>query len=377
MKYRLLFFTFFLLFVSCGKDNSNENIIPDPSKTGEVPPSITAMTATCFYGSTVVITGTNFSPNVAENVVKFDDINATVTQATSTSLTVTAPNLAGAPAADVTVTRSGVVSNSKNIAVDVDQNKVATYTWTTHSVKPGVTYKTGQFSLFGTSLRRIHILDITLNAENTLGIGVATSHKATVAICNDYNAVAGVNAGYFPLGGARDKDPYIRIDGKTVQNGHLGVSQLFTNSALLINNNVATVRKFTDSGTNLNQVAAVIPPSQAQNIIVCGPMLITDGSIEDLNMSQSHNSSSTGRTGLGVVEDGTRVFMVVIDYNGDVMGVSTLQLAKILQALGAVDAMNLVGGGSSTMFVENMGESGRVSNNTYSQRSVKSVIYVK
>jgi exopolysaccharide biosynthesis protein len=263
------------------------------------------------------------------------------------------------------------------IVVDVDQNKVATYKWTTHSVKPGVTYKTGQFNLFGTSLRRIHVLDVMLTAGNSLRIGVATPHKGTVALCKDYKASAGVNAGYFPLGGASDKDPYIRIDGKTVQNGHLGVSQLFTNAALLIHDDVASVRKFRESGTNLNLVASAIPPSQAQNIMVCGPMLISEGIIEDLNMSQSHNSSLTGRTGIGVTEDGKRIFMVVMDYNGDVTGVNTLQLAKILQALGAVNAMNLDGGGSSTMFVENMGEDGRVSHNTFSQRMVKSVIYVR
>jgi hypothetical protein len=167
-----------------------------------------------------VITGTNFSAHTADNVVKFGDITATVTHATSTSLTVIAPDLEEAAAAEVRVTRSGVASNSVRIVVDVDQNKVATYKWTTHSVKPGVTYKTGQFNLFGTSLRRIHVLDVMLTAGNSLRIGVATPHKGTVALCKDYKASAGVNAGYFPLGGASDKDPYIRIDGKTVQNGH-------------------------------------------------------------------------------------------------------------------------------------------------------------
>lgn len=94
-------------------------------------------------------------------------------------------------------------------------------------------------------------------------------------------------------------------------------------------------------------------------------------------MSQSHNSSLTGRSGLGVTADGKRVFLVVVDYNGDVTGVSTLQLAKILQALGAVNAMNFDGGGSSTMFVKNQGGDGRVSTNTNSQRLVRSVVYVK
>ncbi|MNL31937.1 hypothetical protein D3C87_1537560 [compost metagenome] len=233
--------------------------------------------------------------------------------------------------------------------------------------------------MFGETLRRVYVLDITLNASNTLGIGFTTTDVNTVTMCNNYNAVAGVNAGYFPFGGASDKDPYIRINSTTVQNGHLNVSQIFTNSALLINNNVATVRKFTEAGKNLNLVAAAIPTTEAQNIIVCGPMLISSGVIEALDMSTGHNYSETGRTGLGVTTDGKRLFMVVVDYGGGVTGVTTLQLAKILQALGAVNAMNLDGGGSSTMFVSNQGANGRVNfptGGTY-MRPVRSVIYVK
>lgn len=343
------------------------------------PPVITSVPSTCFYNATVIISGNNFSTRAEDNIVRFGTVQATVTAASKTALTVTAPNLGAATSADVTVSKLGMVSNAKTIDVEIDQNKIATYnSWTTHIVKPGVTYKTAQLPLFSASQRRIHILDVTLNDANTLGIGVALPNKTTVAICNDYNAVAGVNAGYFPIAGATaDKDPYIRINGTAIQSGHAVVSEIYSNSALLIHNNVATVRKFTQGGNNLNAVAAAIPVSEAQNIIVCGPMLITSGVIENLNMSQSHNSSLTGRTGLGVTADGKRVFLVVADYNGDVTGVSTLQLAKILQALGAVNAMNFDGGGSSTMFVKDQGADGRVSTNTNSQRLVRSVVYVK
>lgn len=349
----------------------------------DIPPSITSVTATCFYGSTVVIQGNNFSPDKDDNIVKFGTVVGTVTAATKTSLTVITPDLGSATTADITVTKSDIVSNSRSITVDVDQNKIATYDWTTSSVKPGVIYKTGEFNLFGETLRRIYILDVTLDASNTLGIGFSTTSAATVTMCNNYNAVAGVNAGYFPYGTSTDKDPYIRINGTKVQDGHMNVSPLYTNSALLIHNNVATVRKFTESGRNLNLVAAAIPAAQAQDIIVCGPMLITSGVIENLDMSTGHNNSLTGRTGLGVTADGKRVFMVVVDTGGGtvntVTGVSTLQLAKILQALGAVNAMNLDGGGSSTMFVKDHGDNGRVNYPTGGtwQRPVRSVIYVK
>jgi exopolysaccharide biosynthesis protein len=360
-----------LVATSCSDKADHEEILS--------PPSIVSMTASCFYNSTVVITGKGFSTNKEDNIVKFGAVSGTVTEAKSTSLSVKVPDLASASTVDVTVTNSGLISNAKSIAIDVDQNKIATYTWTSTITKPGIIYKSGQFSLFGSTQRSIHILDITLDASNTLGIGFAASNISTTAMSNNYNAFAGVNAGYFKLSGSYDKDPYIRIDGAVIQSGDLNVNSVFTNSVLIVNENVATVRKFTQDHYNQNLIAAAIPVAQAKNMIVCGPMLVTSGKIESLDMSVSHNSSQTARTGLGVSADGKRVFLVVVDTGGGFTGVNTIQLAKILQALGAVDAMNFDGGGSSTMFVKNQGSNGLVNSpngGTY-QRPVRSIVYVK
>lgn len=343
------------------------------------PLSITKVTDVCFTGSTVVLAGNNFSLNKEENIVKFSNVEATVTAVTKTSLTVVTPHLGDATTADITVTKFGVVSNALSISVDADQSKVAAYNWTTHTARQGIVYKTGEFPLFGSSTRRINIIDITLNESNTLGIGFNTTNKSTVAMCNDYGAVAGINAGYFPISGATDKDPYIRINGVKIQDGHTsGVSVHFTNAALLIHNNVASVRRLGTSGSNLNTVAAAIPVSEAENVIVCGPMLITDGVIDIVSPTNSHNTSLTARTGLGVSADGKRVFMVTVDTGNGSTGMSTPQLAKILQALGAVNAINFDGGGSTTMFVRDHGTSGLVNVPSGGvQRAVRSVIYVK
>ncbi|NGM62618.1 hypothetical protein G5B30_11900 [Sphingobacterium sp. SGG-5] len=346
---------------------------------GNTAPFLTSVTPTCFYNSTVVIAGAHFSSNKADNIVKFGTIEGTVTEATKTTLTVIAPNLGAATNADITVTKFGEVSNALNIDVDVDQNKVATYNWTTHTARPGLVYKTGEFTLFGSTTRRVHILDVTLNASNTLGIGFSTTNAATVTMCNNYGAMAGINAGYFPLGETVDKDPYIRINGETVQEGHTsGVSVHFANAALLIHNNVASVRRLGTSGGTLNRVAAAIPVSEAENIIVCGPMLVVDGVIDIVNPDNPHNLSSTARTGLGVTADGKRVFMVAVDTGNGVTGVTTEQLAKTLQALGSRNAMNFDGGGSTTMFVKDHGINGLVNLPSGGvQRAVRSIVYVK
>ncbi len=53
-------------------------------------------------GSSVVITGTNFSPTLSENIVKFSGAEAVVTDVTATTVTATVP--AGAPTGDVDIT---------------------------------------------------------------------------------------------------------------------------------------------------------------------------------------------------------------------------------------------------------------------------------
>lgn len=77
-----------------------------------IPPVITTVTGTMFYGAIVVITGENFSPIKEENIVKFGEI-----EATRALLTVTAPDLGSANIADVTVTKSDLVSNAMSIAI--------------------------------------------------------------------------------------------------------------------------------------------------------------------------------------------------------------------------------------------------------------------
>src|SRR5690606_7986795 len=138
--------------------------------TGTTAPLITSVTPTCFYNSTVIITGAGFSLNVEDNIVKFGEVEGTVTEATKTSLTVVTPDLGTATQADITVTKLVVVSDVMSIVVDIDQSKVASYDWTWHTASPGVVYKTGEFTLFGSTTRRIHVFDVPVDASNTLGI---------------------------------------------------------------------------------------------------------------------------------------------------------------------------------------------------------------
>ena len=85
--------------------------IPGVVATGGGVPTVTGITPTTgAAGATVTITGTNFNSTPANNTVKFSGVLATVTAATSTSLTVTVPT--GAITGTVSVTTAGGTATS-------------------------------------------------------------------------------------------------------------------------------------------------------------------------------------------------------------------------------------------------------------------------
>ncbi len=92
-------------------------------------PTITSIApAKGKVGQTVVITGIDFSTNPSENIVSFNGVEATVSESTATTLTVTVP--AGAETGNVTVTRDGesngvlfTVSVSYTVVIDLSADE--------------------------------------------------------------------------------------------------------------------------------------------------------------------------------------------------------------------------------------------------------------
>jgi len=79
-----------------------------------IPPTITSFAPTSgVVGSTITITGTNFSTtSIADNIVKINGTLATVTAATATTLTITVPT--GATTGKIKVTLNGIDATSSS-----------------------------------------------------------------------------------------------------------------------------------------------------------------------------------------------------------------------------------------------------------------------
>lgn len=88
-------------------------------------------------------------------------------------------------------------------------------------------------------------------------------------------------------------------------------------------------------------------------ILAGTPLLIKDGIIIEA-LSQRNSSFYTKphpRTAIGILADGTLVLLVVAGSQTAAIGLTIMELAEYMQQLGCVHALNLDGGGSSSMVI--------------------------
>ncbi len=169
-----------LFIFSCGSEN-NDPAPPPPAPeltlTGFSPTTGTA-------GTVVTLTGTNFSATPASNVVKFNGVVTTVTSATTTSLTVSAP--VGGTTGKITVEVGNHVATSSN-SFTFDAPPVSNLSITSFSPATGTT---------GTSVTIIGTNFAPVTADNLVKIN-GTPAGVTQASATTLTAVvsAGTTSG--------------------------------------------------------------------------------------------------------------------------------------------------------------------------------------
>jgi exopolysaccharide biosynthesis protein len=151
------------------------------------------------------------------------------------------------------------------------------------------------------------------------------------AMVSLYRPIAAINGTFF---NPRTKHPVgdIVIEGTHVNKGKLRTAFIVQGPFAVI----TTIPVATDF------------TGKVENLLACGPRLLTDGRITVYPAAEGFRDRRlfrpARRSAIGVTRNG-KVIMAVI-----VTPVTLTKAAKIMQALGCIDAMNLDGGGSSALY---------------------------
>ena len=259
----------------------------------------------------------------------------------------------------------------------VDSLRVANAEWSIDTLEGFYLkrYQFGEGALF-CSAQHLCVIEIPARSHRRLAF-VHDSALTTVSdLARRTNAYAAVNGSFFDM----DKgNPicYLRIDGRL-----LGENTPQKNDSVN--------RKYYQYATlTLGPTRLWVPDSSRTwedmlsngDIMTAGPMLLREGRYVPQRDDRTFVTKRHNRTALGLRPDGT-VLLVVADgrFRHTAEGFSLTELQMVMRWLGCCDAINLDGGGSTTMYVKSRGVVNHPSdNNTHDhdgQRPVSNAILI-
>jgi exopolysaccharide biosynthesis protein len=230
------------------------------------------------------------------------------------------------------------------------------------------------------SNQNIHLLKIPL-LDTSFQIGFASAQDSlygTPKIAQQVDALIAINGSFFDMknGGAVD---LIKIDGKILDTTRLskGKRAEHQRAAIAIQGQKIRVVKGDDAQLKWDEL---LPED---NIMVTGPLLIFENDTVLLK-NIPFNSNRHPRSCIGITTTNEVILMTIDGRTAQSQGVSLFELRQILVWLGCKEAINLDGGGSTTLYIQHQPYNGVVNmpcdNRIFDHegvRNVSNILYIK
>lgn len=178
--------------------------------------------------------------------------------------------------------------------------------------------------------------------------------KTTETFGKELNAIAAINGTFFDIknGGSVD---YIKVNGNVVNENRLDKNNKrarHQQAAVVIENGSLSIKKW-DGTDNWEQSFA------AKDVMSSGPLLMYNQQPEELDTT-AFTKLRHPRSAVGVKADGKVILLTVDGRQENSAGMSLPELTKLMKWLGCVSAINLDGGGSTTLWLSSAPENGVV-----------------
>lgn len=267
-------------------------------------------------------------------------------------------------------------------AQDLDSLNFSKAKWNKKSVAKKTKVYTYQFadsSLFKAK-QYISFVEVK-NHKKAPGFFIGYDKKELITtsdFAKKYDAKAALNGTFFDIknGGSVD---FIKVNDTIINQNRQeknNIRALHHKAAVVINDYKLAIKKWDGSDTWENNLTE-------KNVMLSGPLLIFNSESEKLD-SVPFNKLRHPRTAVGIKPDGNVLLLTVDGRQDNSAGMSLFELTKIMKWLGCTSAINLDGGGSTTLWVQGYGENGVVNHPSDNkkwdhegERKVANVIFIK
>lgn len=250
--------------------------------------------------------------------------------------------------------------------------------WKVTTTPEGLTHKQAQIKGLFNSVQSINLIEIPRSAKMKVGIAGDEGMKRTSQQATEKGALAAINGTYYNMVTGNSVCFY-KINDQVLDTTTNGEFKSRVNGAIReVKGNIEII------GWN-KEIEANYKKNKG-TVLASGPIMVDNGRISDWsNCSKSFIETRHPRSAIFTKKNGTIVFLTVDGRSeGNAAGMSIPELAYLAKILGAEDAINLDGGGSTTLWLKGAPENGVLNypsdNKRFDhkgERSVSNIFYVK
>lgn len=242
------------------------------------------------------------------------------------------------------------------LAQTPDSLRFSRVNWNETTLKPGLIWKQTHIdTLFGAKQNLNLVTFRNKPRRMRMAFGSAgDSLRKTSWFGQQNGAIVAINGTFFDVknGGSVD---LIRIDGQTLDTTVLdksGKRSEHRQAAIVLRRNRMKI-VFGGTAPRWDQ------DLRERNVMVTGPLLLLDGKPHEL-LKNPFNDNRHPRSCACVTHDRRVIWLTADGRHANAAGLSLPELTRVMQWLGCRDAINLDGGGSTTLWLAGQGENGVV-----------------
>lgn len=231
--------------------------------------------------------------------------------------------------------------------------------WYTDTVAQGLYIGQHQWDDLFDSKQSITVLSWDgTTSDFDLQLVYADSNRLTSNMASDAEAIAAINGSFFDIkngGGVK----YLKVDGQVINYSQIGQYKFLDAGAFAIDQSGQAI--ILDAPTDLDWTIFNTEASYP-NIMVSGPWILKDQQPVDIE-PVAFNTNRHPRSFVCTTLEQKVLFVTVDGRNQRAAGMRIQELQVLAEALGCVDALNLDGGGSTTIWIKGMGVANYPSDN--------------
>ncbi|MEX0660322.1 MAG: phosphodiester glycosidase family protein [Balneolaceae bacterium] len=219
--------------------------------------------------------------------------------------------------------------------------------WNSETIAEGIMWEQYHGSDYFNSRQSINVIRIDMNRTET-ALRFAWSDTVLVKtsrFAEKNEALAAINGSFFDVehGGSV---VFFRKDGETIEQGAVNRRGYSENGGIGISGDGSA---YILARPNEGWLSVDDP-----TVLGSGPLLMLNEEVQTFN-NDPFNQNRHPRTAVGITESGELLLITVDGRSSEANGMSIPELTELMESMGAISALNLDGGGSTTMWTQEKG----------------------